>query len=93
MGRSMKKAYQRLNVVQYTKVIKDTLVPFFDEYDGEFITMLNPNTIFTIRGHYYNGKFFGFNIYADNTLLETKSTLDKAKRYVEKIRRSQEKGE
>ena len=75
----------------YTNVIKDTLIPFFDEYDGEFITTLSDKTIFTIDKHYNDGLLMGWNIYADDELLETKSTKQRAIKFLNKlIRRATE---
>lgn len=83
--KSLKQAYERLDAIEYTNVIKDTLIPLYDDYDGKFITMLTPETVIEVKKHYYNGMFMGWNIYADGVLLETKSSRRKAERYVKKL--------
>ena len=83
MGKDeLKRAYQRLEVEEYTGLVKETCIPFFDTYDGEFITMLWPETIFQIKPAYYGGKLLGWNIYANGELLETKSTQKKARKFL-----------
>lgn len=84
-NRKLKADYQRLKITEYTNVIKDTLIPILDAFDGEYITTLTPETVFEIRKHYYEGRFYGWNIYADGALLETKSTRKKAERYLKKV--------
>ena len=85
MGKSLKKSYKSLDLETYTSIIKDTLIPYMDEYDNEFVTTLTPDTVFTIRKHYYRNMLMGFNIYANNLLLETKSTKRKARRFLKKL--------
>lgn len=84
--KKLKHAYKRLDNEEYTNVIKDTLVPYFDDYDGEFITMIKSTTKFEIEKHYHDNSFMGYNIYADGELIETKSTKKKAKKFIEKLR-------
>lgn len=83
--KNLKKAYKRLNKEMYSKLAKDTLIPLFDDYDGEFTVMITPDTKFKIEKHYYDGLFMGYNIYANGELLETKSTRKKAKKYLRKV--------
>ena len=81
-NRKLINGYKRLDVLEYKGLIKDTLIPFLDVYDGEYITTLTPKTRFTIQKHYYNDQFMGWNIYADGKLLETKSSKKKAIKYL-----------
>lgn len=83
--KNLKKAYKRLNKEMYSKLAKDTLIPLFDDYDSEFTVMITPDTKFKIEKHYYDGLFMGYNIYANGELLETKSTREKAKKYLRKV--------
>jgi hypothetical protein len=84
--RKLKEAYERLDVHEYKGIIKDTLVPYLDPYDGEYTATLRPETVFTIEKHFYNGTFMGWNIKADGTLLETKSTFKKAVKFLRGFR-------
>ena len=81
-NRKLQRGYQRLDITEYKGIVKDTLVPYLDPFDGEYIATLTPQTRFTIQRHYHNGKFFGWNIYADGTLLETKSSKQGAIKYL-----------
>lgn len=84
--KNLKKAYKRLNVKAYKGIIKETMIPYFDDYDGEFVAMLTPETTFTIEKHYYDNIFMGWNIKADGVLLETKSTKRKAVRFIKRLK-------
>lgn len=85
MGKNLRDSYKRLNVTEYTNVIKGTLIPYFDPFDGEFITLLTTDTVFTIKKHYVSGIMLGYNICANGELLETKSTKEKAERFLRKL--------
>lgn len=77
--------YKRLNYEEYIGVIKDTLVPLFDDYDGEFITMVSEDTKFTIKEHWAEKIKMGYNIMADGVLIETRSTMGKARNYLRRL--------
>lgn len=83
----LQKAYQRLNKVEYKNIIKDTLIPILDEYDGEYVTTLKPSSVIIIQPHFHEGMYMGFNIYADGVLLESRETLKEAKEYLNEIMR------
>ncbi len=82
--------HKSIKVKEFKNIVKDDMIPFFDDEDGEFITMLTPDTVISIARHFVKVddekvQFFGFNIYADNKLLETKDTYAQAFMYVAKI--------
>ena len=84
--RQHKLAYKRLDITEYKGIIKGTGFVYFDEYDGEPVAILTPETVFTIKKHYNDNIFLGWNIYSDdNVLLETKSTKEKAERFLMKL--------
>lgn len=86
--KELARAYRRLKKRQYIGIIKETLVPYFDPFDGEFITMLTPKTTIHIHPHYYDGIFMGYVIYADDSLLEGFDTFRQAKRFVKYLKSS-----
>ena len=88
--------YKRLNMKNYKSVIKDTMIPLcdwensisiYDKYDGEYLTDITSDTIIKITKYYFKGRFIGFNIYADEVLLETKDTKRSAKKYVRQLKK------
>ncbi|HCC35575.1 MAG TPA: hypothetical protein DEQ02_08080 [Ruminococcaceae bacterium] len=91
MKKQLKKAYKRLDIISCKGIIKDTLVPYLDDYDGEYVTTLTPATVFTIEKHYHEGMLMGWNIKADGVLLETKSTKRKAVKFLKLLSKGKKK--
>lgn len=80
--KTLERAYRRLQISEYTNMIKDTLIPYFDEYDSTYKTVFDSDTVFTIQKHYYKNDFMGWNLYADGILVETFESRRKAKKYL-----------
>ena len=90
MGKcKLEKAYEELKIEEYLRVVGDTLIPLFDDYDMSYNAVITKDTKFEISKHYYEGQFMGWNIYASNggkgELIETKNSYYKALKYLKKL--------
>lgn len=78
-----------MNFVEEAQRIIDGFMALHD-YEGEFICLVSKETTFKVLKHYYEGKFFGWNVYAyvgqDLKLLETYESKREARNVVESIR-------
>ncbi len=88
--KALTKAYRNLKVKEYIGLIKDTMVPYFDDFDGEFVLMMSPDTKITLTKHFLirddrTEYFCGYNVYADNKLLESFDTRREAKKFIAEL--------
>lgn len=66
-------------------------VPFLDQYDGEFIMNLTPETMFIVAPHFHDGKYYGININAicpytaEMYLLETVDDMQEAIEFLQEL--------